>query len=496
MSQQIQVVEGMYGGWKKPSQSGIAGLSMRATLALGAAAVFLIILIGTAGLLTALEFGLPLALVVGVISLKDQDGMSLAGKIGERIAFAQAKSSGATVYRAGPASKATGGRFRLPGLAAPLTVSEHTDHYRRDFALVWCPFQRTASVVLGCEPGGLDMADSDEVDAQVAGWAGALTQFGADPDIAAVSVTVETAPDPGRRLQEAMASSADPQAHPFARAVLDDTVAAQQGRSIQVSTFVTITWSTAPLRRRARDEAAMGEMVATRMPGLIRSLEVSGAGQVWPLSASQLAEVVRVAYDPAAAVLFDEARAQGYEPPQTWDDAGPTVAVAEFAGYRHDSAWSKTWAMSRAPEGLVANTSLRALMAPHRDITRKRVTIFFRPIDPGRAANLVDKDMKAAQAAQRNKRGPEVRESIAFAQARQTAAEQAAGAGLTQFGMLVTATTDDLGAKDQIDAAVSTLGASARIRLRPMYGMQDAAFAACLPLGLMLERHQVMPKGL
>ena len=38
-------------------------------------------------------------------------------------------------------------------------------------------------------------------------------------------------------------------------------------------------------------------------------------------------------------------------------------------------------------------------------------------------------------------------------------------------------------------AAVDNLAATARLRLRPVYGSQDSAFAAALPLGLVLPKH-------
>jgi len=151
--------------------------------------------------------------------------------------------------------------------------------------------------------------------------------------------------------------------------------------------------------------------------------------------------------------------------------------------------------MSDAPKGVVNSGVLRPLLAPSPDIARKRVTILYRPIEPGTAASLVDKDLTAASAARGNVNKPEVRMTQALRQAQQTAAEQAAGAGLLEFGLLVTATTDDLEFRDQVSHTLRNLGAASRIRLRPMYGMQDAAFAACLPLGIMLERGGVLPRA-
>jgi hypothetical protein len=40
---------------------------------------------------------------------------------------------------------------------------------------------------------------------------------------------------------------------------------------------------------------------------------------------------------------------------------------------------------------------------------------------------------------------------------------------------------------------VESLAATARLRLRRAFGAQDSAFAACLPLGLVLERYLAVP---
>ena len=40
--------------------------------------------------------------------------------------------------------------------------------------------------------------------------------------------------------------------------------------------------------------------------------------------------------------------------------------------------------MTQAPRGLVQSGVLARLLAPHRDIARKRVTLLYRPIDASR----------------------------------------------------------------------------------------------------------------
>jgi hypothetical protein len=77
-----------------------------------------------------------------------------------------------------------------------------------------------------------------------------------------------------------------------------------------------------------------------------------------------------------------------------------------------------------------------------------------------------------------------------------TAEEEANGAGLVNFGMVVTATVTDPTRAADAKAAIENLSATARLRLRVVTGAQDSAFAAALPLGIVLPKHLKLPAEL
>ena len=122
------------------------------------------------------------------------------------------------------------------------------------------------------------------------------------------------------------------------------------------------------------------------------------------------------------------------------------------------------------------------------------MTILYRMIDPGVAARMVEADKRNADF---RANGEATRQSGALRDQREaalTAQEEARGAGLIDFGMLVTATVEgsDPQALAVAEATVENLAATARITLRRVYGSQDSAFAGSLPLGLVLAR---VPEG-
>lgn len=237
----------------------------------------------------------------------------------------------------------------------------------------------------------------------------------------------------------------------------------------------------------------MGRDLAARLPNLTQNLQATGAGAATPLSAQQLCEVVRVAYDPAAAVLFDEAKLAGETVPMRWHDVGPVAHEATWNGYFHENAFSALWEMTTAPQGNVQSGVLARLLAPHNDITRKRVTLLYRPIDAAQAAAIVESDIRAAEFRVSATAKPSARDVRSTRAAAATAQAEASGAGLTMFGMVVTATVSDMSKEADARATVDNLSPTARLRLRPVYGSQDSSFALGLPLGLVPRKHMSAP---
>jgi hypothetical protein len=456
--------------------------------------IVVIVMLMVAGWVPALLVAAALGAGMALVLSKDRHGRSLVARAGARMAWWSARSKGTNVYRSGPTGRALWGTFQLPGIAAPTRLSEHEDSYGRPFALVHTPATASFAVVMGAEPDGAALVDTEQVDTWVSEYGHWLAGLADEPGVEAAAVTIETAPDTGSRLRQEVESNVDPDAPAFARQVLAEVVETYPEGSSTVKAYVTVTFTAARHSGGAKRSAAeMGRDLAARLPGLSAGLTATGAGAARPLSAQELCEVIRVAYDPAAAPILDAAHTAGRAPELSWPDVGPAAAQASWGSYRHDSGLSCTWAMSQAPRGNVQSGVLGRLLAPHRDIARKRVTLVYRPIDPGRAAALVENDLRAAEFRATSTAKPAAHDTLAVRSAAATASEEASGAGLINFGMFVTATVLDPAVLPEARAAIDMLAATARIRLRPVYGSQDSAFAAALPLGLVLPKHVKIP---
>jgi hypothetical protein len=487
-----------YGNWRRPTSPGLLGLGTVGTIGLFVGLfVVLIVLMSPAGLLGAFFAGIGIAAVILLMVTRDGDGRSVLTRASTRAGWFVSKSRGSNLYRSGPLGRTEWGTYQLPGIAAPTRLTEHRDSYARPFALLYTPQTKTYSVVIGTEPDGAALVDQEQIDMWVADWGHWLANLADEPNLEAASVTVETAPDSGRRLRREVESNIDPNAPEFAKAMLGETVVTYPAGSSTVKAYVALTFTAVPRKgAKGREADEMAHELASRLPGLTATLQATGAGAAHPLSAQELCEVIRVAYDPAAATLIDDAHAEGEVPELLWTDVGPTAAQASWDGYKHDSARSITWAMTQAPRGNVQSGVLARLLAPHRDIARKRVTLLYKPVDAARAAAMVEADLRAAEFRASQTRKPQARDTLAVKAAAATAGEEASGAGLINFAILVTATVIDPHKEQDARAAVDNLSATARLRLRPVYGSQDSAFAAGLPLGLVLTKHMQVPSTL
>ena len=487
-----------YRGWRRQASAGLGSLTLLPTVALftGALLTVVALLVGgpVDGLVTA---GVVLLLLLPVVvRVADRPAWR---EIALRLAWWRARSRGATLYRSGPLG-GTGGTFRLPGLLAQTRVWRAQDAYARVFALVEHPAGRSWTVVLAVNPHAGALISAEERDVRVAQWDRWLAGLSREPGVEQVAVVLDQMPDPGRVLQVAVEAGLDPTAPPFALAMMRDAARHLPTGGAEITAHVAVTFSGRELRVTGQGEAAAEQAaveIGTRLPGLSRSLVATGSGEGRPLTPEVLAARVRGWYDPAVQVPLAEAEARGEEAGITWDDAGPVAAQETWASYRHDSGLSRTYEMVSPPRGAVFDSVLLPLTAPMGGVRRKRVTLLFRPLDAASAPATLDRQVRAAINRAGRRRGlVHAHDSAEVRSALQAAGEEATGAGVTNFSLVVTVTEEDEQALRQAGETVTRAARQAQLRLRPVHGGQAAAFATGLGVGVVPVDHSVVPPAL
>ncbi len=511
-----------YGNWRKPTSPGLPRLGMLGTAVAFGSLVLIMLVQMIAGLIAA---GVCLVLVcLGLAPLvwrnrADRNGWQvLAAKGSWRIGRRRRQH----LYVSSLTGPISFGAARLPGLLASSRLLSAITAHGEQFALIHLPSTKHFAVVIRVAPEGSQLVDVETVDEWVGSWGDWLVKLGHEANLEACSVTVETAPDPGSRLAAEVEAMLTDDAPALSRAMLTETAASYPHGSAAVTSYVTLTFSArrvshteaegvmgtgggkskrAPSVRSAEQMAAQ---IGRRLPLLLHQLRSVGAGTGAAMTAAEVAETVRVAYDPAASTLLDRARAQQARdlapnespaPLVAWQDAGPIAQVESWDHLRHDSGASITWQMVDVPHGAVQSRILEQLLEADEHLARKRVTLIYRPHDPASAARVADADVRTAVGRASLRKG-EVKagESLALASARQSASEQASGAGLTRFSMLVTATVDDPAKLAQAAEVIDQLGPACQLRLRRCYFGQAAAFTAALGVGVVLPKHVAVPE--
>ena len=487
-----------YGGWARPTSPGIGPLKLIPTIALMAGMVV--------ALLTAMLFGLGAAMAVAVLlglagapAVVPWRGRTLFAAWTRRWAWRRHVRTGGHLYRSGWAGVSPDGMRRLPGVLARVELWAAHDALDRPFALVEIPQARQWAVVIRAAAQSGALVDPETRDVWVAGWGEWLAHLGQESGVVQATVVVETAPDEGALLAAHVAALVRPDTPGFARAVLADSAAELPTGVAETSGFVTLTFSERGIGvTRARDgrvaAQAAAEEIGRRLPGLTVTLREAGASTGEPLTCAQLSRRVREAYDPATSAEFAEAQAAGEPVAVRWGDAGPAGAQEAWDCYRHDSGLSRTYEALLAPPGAVRDTVMERLLAPVAGAPRKRVAIFYRPVDAAETATLVDREVRSAINRQARRTGvAHAHDTAVLRGARQAAAEEADGAGVASFGMYVTVTAEDPESLTRAGAAVERAARGSRWRLSPVFGSQAAAFAGGLGLGLSLADLSLLP---
>jgi hypothetical protein len=510
-----------YGNWRRPTSPGLPRLGLLGTAAALSSLVLVMFVQISAGLLPAAVAALACATGVAPLAWRNRAGRNGWQVLLAKAAWRLGRRRRQHLYRSALVGPVAFGATRLPGLLASSRLLRAVTAHGEEFALIHLPSTRLYAVLIRCDPEGSQLVDVETVDEWVASWGGWLATLGHEASLEACTVTVETAPDPGTRLAVEVDSLLTVDAPALSRAVLGEAAATYPRGSAAVTAYVTLTF-TARTRAhreaegllgggsgkaaagtassvRVRSEQEMAAQIGRRLPLLLHQLRTAGAGTGRAMNAAEVAQTVRVAYDPGCAPLLDRASAaqdQQHRPAGLvdWASAGPAGQVEAWDHLRHDSGASITWQMVDPPHGAVTCRVLEQLLEAHDSLARKRVTLVYRPHDPASAARVADADVRTAIGRATARSGESrAAETLALTAARQAAAEQAAGAGLVRFSLLVTATVTDPNRLGQAAELIDQLGPACQLRLRRCYGSQAAAFTAALGVGVVLPAHVAVP---
>jgi hypothetical protein len=475
-----------YGGWRLRRGIGLFGLGAGGTVAVLAALLVLIIVAAASP--AALLYVVPPVLACGGAGLARVGGEPLALAALRRARWRYASSRDWTRYRVAVVAGHSPA-WRLPGVLAPLALLDAEDGYGGRYGLVLDRRTGMMTATLRVIPASFWLANRTDADGWVANWGGWLASLGYLPALRHVTVTIDTAPEPGSTLADSVAAALDPAAPLAARQIMGQLVDAAPAAAADVDTRVSITFDPKASPAAPDSLLAAAAEVGRTLHGLESALATCGVTVLGRATCSEIACVVRTAFDPAARGEVNRLLARADSEPGrelSWAEAGPVGAEEEPDCYRHDSGISISWAWSEAPRSSVTADVLARLVAPGRH--PKRVSLQYRPFSAAEASRVLETEVNAAQFRalykHRTGRDETARDSHDQARARRAAAEEAAGAGVCLVSMYVTVTVGSDAELARAAAETEAAAESSRIRLRRMTYAQAAGFAATLPVGI------------
>jgi hypothetical protein len=449
------------------------------------ACVLLPLLAGAASLRAGALASLP-SLVVMALTLARVDGVGVGSLLHRRLRWAWASVRGYRTFLSGPVVDHRHA-WSLPGSLASTELLSVDDGRGGKFAIVWDRRSGLLTATLLCAAASTWLVDGDEADGWVGNWHSWLASLGYLPMVRWVTVTVDTAPEPGMTLRDNVFSKVSPSAPRDVTRLVHDLVQRSPAASADIETRVSITFDTSRSSQRFTDPVERFTEVSRQLVGLESALTTCGVTVLRRATAEDIAATVRTAYDPISRgeverlLTGDPLERDGV---LGWADSGPVAAEDRWDSYRHDSGFSVSWGWHEPPRQQVTSGILTRLMSPGRFV--KRVSVLYRPLPAGQAARLLEEQVNAAafrDAYRRAQKRDETARDIADRERAQQAAREE-GAGVVVMSVYVTATVTD---EAQLAGVVSEVEARAdqsKLRVRRLYGSQSVGFATTLPLGV------------
>jgi hypothetical protein len=470
-----------YGGWRRARGIGLFGLGPVGTATV-LGCVLLPLCAAAASLAVGALVALPAAAVASLTLIRVNDA-SIASVAARRLGWSWVVASGQAGFRA---ALQHGGGWSLPPALDSMELLAVEDGR---FGLVWDLRTGRLTATLRCAATSTWLVDPSDADTWVMMWHAWLASLGYLPMVHSVAATVDTAPEPGTTLEDAVIPRMERDAPADVRDLMRELVRRSPATSAGIETLVSITFDPATASPRLRTVPEIVAEIDRRLTGLEASLTSCGLTVLGRATDAELAGIVRAAFDPVARGAVDRllpaAADDAILVPPAWGDAGPVACEERWDHYVHDSGMSVSWAWSEPPRQPVSSGILARLLSPGR--FPRRVTLRYRALPASRAARLLEDEVNAAafrDAYRRAQRRDESARDVADRlRAQRAAAEEAQGAGVVHISLYATTTVTDAADLPAAIADVESRADQSKIRLRRLYGAQAAGFVATLPVG-------------
>ncbi|MEV1068572.1 SCO6880 family protein [Streptomyces sp. NPDC050263] len=462
----------------------LLGLSAPQLIVVTITGLLLLAVLLTSGVTGALKL-IPLwAAILAAVFIRHR-GRSLADWAPISARYALRRLRGQLVWLARPSTRPRReGLLHLPGTAASLRVVTAP---RGRFGAVHDPHHGTLTAVVKVSSRAFALLDPATQSSNVAGWGRTLAALARTGHIARVQVLERTVPDSGDALNRYWHEHGNEATH-LAGPIYRDLLAAAGPAAAPHEAYVALALDLKAARRLINQAgggltggfAVLAQLTST-FDQAARTAGLTPSG--W-LDASEIAAVIRTAYDPKASAALDQWSSSGRAQAEP-AAAGPVVLVEKADRIQTDSAHHATFWIENWPRIETSPGFLHQLLFTSG--VRRSLSLTYEPQGLDSALKDVQrrKATVIADATERQRKGQvdSEEDSVEYADIKQRERQLIAGHADVALTGLLTVSADTDEQLNAVCAAIETAAVAALVDLRLLTWQQAEAFTnAALPL--------------
>jgi hypothetical protein len=410
------------------------------------------------------------------------------------IGYAYQRLAGQHQFRgaavAGQAASSGPPPLELPGILAGTTILAVPVDNGQFVAVIKDARRHTYAAVMSARGNTFALLEAGDQRRRVESWGGLLAALAREGSpVSRLQWVERTVPDAGNALQRYWTDAGSGTGTPASRSY-QDLIAAAGPVTQSHQTYLVLTIDVKRCRRGVKqagggDDGActvlLRELAALQDRLAQASIDVTG----W-LPPRALAKVLRTAVELRSAAVLD-AREAAVGLGEGVDTAvcGPMAAENNWSHYRTDDALHATYWVHEWPRMAVGADFLAPLLL--QTSCRRAVALIAEPLSPRRAAQQV-KNARTAEIANRSMRAKHGQVTTARHQAESDEVERqerelVAGHAQYRFIAYITVSATSESGLEEACGQVEQLAHQSFLEIRRLYGEQDQAFAATLPVG-------------
>ncbi|HEX4816076.1 MAG TPA: SCO6880 family protein [Nonomuraea sp.] len=383
----------------------------------------------------------------------------------------------------------------------PLDAAAHLPEQLRDVRIISVPVaggpsvgivedssRGTLSAVMSVNGESFALLDPSEQERRAGAWGALLAGLARDGSpVTRVQWVARAVPDTGQALRHFWERAATRGG--AAAASYEQLQAGAGAQGWRTETYLTVVVDARRARSRGRaprdqpppgTQRLMRELAAVEARLAQCGLHIGG----W-LPPRGLAKVLRESYAMGSQRVLDGRGAEGSGPGVDPALAGPMAARDSWSTYRTDDAWHATYWIHEWPRLSVGSDFLGPLLSGGG--ARRTLSLIAEPVDSRHAARQIAaaRTAEVANQAMRDRVGQLTteRNRAEAADVERREHEIAAGHADYRFIGLLTVSAESPAALDEACAQAEVTAHACYLEILRLYGEQDEAFAAALPIG-------------